>query len=117
MIPAKDSITVYCGSLTTRRYRWERAGLPVNLAGASIRVRFRSTIDSQQVLLELSTLNNSIVIEGDGWFRLNFLAAPTSLIDTGKQFRAIGHLVVTLANQEPIRFAELNVLFMPSTDR
>jgi hypothetical protein len=114
MVPAKDNITIYCGSVSTRRYRWVRGTTPVDLTGAVIRAQFRKSIKSPDVVLELSTTNGAVTIDGDGWFRMTFRAAATALADHGEQFRAVGHVTVALAGQDPVRFVEIDALFMPS---
>lgn len=114
MVPAKDSIKIYCGSLVTRRYRWARGTTPVDLTGAVIRAQFRKTLKSPEVLLELSTTNSTITIDGDGWFTMKYRANLTAAIDNGEQFRAIGHVTVALAGQDPVRFVEIDAVFDPS---
>lgn len=117
MVPAKDKFTIYCGSMLTRRYRWVRGTNPVDLTGAVIRAQFRRSLKATDALIDISTTNGAITIEGDGWFRVTIRASMTQSIPDTEPFLAVGHLTVALAGSDPVRFLEIDATLMPTAIR
>lgn len=63
--PAKYNIAVYEGASFRKRFVWKgKNARPTNLTGYSAILRVRATVDSEDVLLELSTANGGIVLFG-----------------------------------------------------
>lgn len=81
--PFKKSIKIYQGQDLDDLSTWKAGtpAVPVDLTGCTARMQIRPSVDSSDVLLELTTANNRIVLGGvDGTINLLLTAAETSAI-------------------------------------
>ena len=78
-------LTILKGATFWQRLVWKDSdGAPVDLTGYSARMQVRKTISTEAVVVELSTSNGSISLQGvTGAIELHLRAAQTSAL-TGK---------------------------------
>lgn len=63
--PAKLKFTIYQGATFRKRLTWKSpSGVPIDLTGCTARMQVRSEVGSPTVLIELSTVNDRIVLGG-----------------------------------------------------
>lgn len=78
-------------------------GAPISLAGYSAKAQIRSTIDSETVILELSTSNGGITLSSTGEINILITAAQTAALT----FREAAYdLVLTASNGDKLRLIE-----------
>jgi hypothetical protein len=82
MTAAAYDFVIEQGSTLDKAFVWkDSAGAVINLSGYTARMQIRQTVSSSTVLLELTTLNNRIIITpGEGKVRLLVAAADTAAI-------------------------------------
>lgn len=71
MAAAKYKLKIEQGATLRKPFTWKSAGLPVDITGWTARMQARETIDSQNVIFELTTENGGIIIGpevGQFWF-------------------------------------------------
>lgn len=90
-------------------------GAPINLTGCSAKLQIRTSVTSQTVLIELSTLNGRLILTPLlGIIQLYISATDTtSLIGTG----GVYDLEVTFANGEITRLIEGTIIFKNEVTR
>lgn len=62
--PAQHNFIIYQGSTLRKSFVWQADGQPVDLTGYTGRSQFRVAIDSPDVALDMTSLNNGILIDG-----------------------------------------------------
>lgn len=81
MNPGRYNITVYQGTTFQLSPVWKVDNLPVNLTGYTADMQVRKFVDSTSVLVELSTANGRIVINGAiGQINLTLTASQTAAL-------------------------------------
>ena len=94
--------------------------VPENYTGCTARVQLRRDIDSQDVIAELTTENDGIVLDG-AWLRLNLSAIQTAAFAYGGVAPAwetcIGQVEVTRPGGEVERQYELTFVLHPEGTR
>lgn len=83
MAAAKYDFTIEQGTTVTKPFVWKSGeGLPVDITGYTARMQVRRSVSSADVLLEASTDNNRIQIDGtEGRLTLVLSATVTSAIN------------------------------------
>ncbi len=61
--PARLDISVYQGATFFRRFTWTDKRNPVSLTGYTFHMQIRPTVDSDEIIADLSTSNGNIVVE------------------------------------------------------
>lgn len=87
MAASKLDLIIELGATFTKQLVWKSgiALTPVDLTGCSARMQLRETIDSPQVVLELSTANGYIALGGtSGTISLSIPASVTATISSDK---------------------------------
>lgn len=86
MAAATYNFEIEQGVTLTRPFVWKTStSTPINIAGYTARMQIRSSIKSPEVLLELNTENNRIVLGGiDGTVTLQLTASTTAGITWSK---------------------------------
>lgn len=64
LTPAKRKLIVIKGATFNPGWTWMAAGAPVNLTGCTARLQVRDSVESDVVLLDLTTENGGIVLGG-----------------------------------------------------
>jgi len=84
MKPAALDLTIYQGSTYIKAFQWKtgKPAVPVDLTGCSARMQIRKRVVDTDVLLELTTENNRIVITAptEGKFEIRLTAAETAAL-------------------------------------
>ena len=81
MNPGRYNITVYQGTTFQLSPVWKVDNLPVDLTGYTASMQVRQFVDSTSTLVELSTTNGKIVINGAlGQINLTLTAAQTAAL-------------------------------------
>jgi hypothetical protein len=82
MTAAAYDFVIEQGSTLDKAFVWkDSTGTVINLSGYTARMQIRQTVSSTTVLLELTTLNNRIIITpSEGKIRLLVAAADTGAI-------------------------------------
>ena len=81
--PGKYDFTLYQGATLRKAFTWKINDVLVNLTNYTARCQFRPTVDSATVILNLTTENTGIVIDGPaGTFTLVAQASQTDAITT-----------------------------------
>lgn len=63
--PAKIKLTIYQGATFRKRLTWKAlSGTPIDLTGCTARMQVRSEVESDAVLLSLTTENSGITLGG-----------------------------------------------------
>lgn len=93
--PAKLKFTIYQGATFRKRLTWKApSGILIDLTGCTARMQVRSEVESAEVLLELSTTNNRIILGGaNGTVDLDVCDEDTAAItwDSGVWDLEIAH--------------------------
>lgn len=84
--PFKRNLTIYKGAPFYDRVVWKTGAskataVPVDLTGYTARMHIREAVDSLEVLLELATENNRIVLDAEGGIELHISDEDTATID------------------------------------
>ena len=66
LTPAKRKLIVIKGATFNPGWTWMAAGVPVNLTGCTARLQVRDSVESDVVLLELTTENCAGRRSGNG---------------------------------------------------
>jgi hypothetical protein len=82
MTAAAYDFVIEQGATLDKTFVWKNnAGVVINLSGYTARMQIRQTVSSSTVLLELTTLNNRIIITpAEGKIQLLVAAADTGAI-------------------------------------
>jgi len=82
--PGRYNITVYNGTTFQLSPVWKVDNLPVDITGYTASMQVRQFVDSTSVIVELSTSNGKIVINGPlGQINLTLTAAQTAALAAG----------------------------------
>jgi hypothetical protein len=79
MTPADINLTIYQGATFSKEFIWLLGGTPVDLTGSTAVMQIRPTIDSDQIILTLSTATGDIVlVEVEGKITIVISAEDTA---------------------------------------
>jgi hypothetical protein len=116
--PAKLKFTIYQGATFRKRLVWtgpKPAQLPIDLTGCTARMQVRAETESPDVLLELTTENTGITIDGAaGAIGLYISAEDTSAITWGS---GVWDIEIIHPNGEVTRLAQGSVSVSPEVTR
>lgn len=118
--PHKVPLRIYQGATFEKTYVWKTGNtvadaVPVNLTGCIARAHLRSSVESDVVLLELTTQNGRIVLGGPaGSIRLLISAADTAAIGWKS---AVYDLEIEFPDQRVVRRMYGGVAVSPEVTR
>lgn len=117
--PFKLNLRIYQGATYSRVFTWKigtlLASVPVDLTGCTARMQLREEVDSDAVLLELTTTNNRIALGGAaGTVTFALTAADTAALAFT---RAVYDLEVVLADGSVRRLMAGHVIVSPEVTR
>lgn len=80
--PTAYELTIFKGATFRQSLVWQDSdGVPVDLTGYSARMQVRKTINTEAVVVELSTFNGSILLQSaTGAIEMHLSAAQTSVL-------------------------------------
>ena len=114
--PAKLKLTIYQGATFRKRLRWSTSGgTPIDLTGCKARLQFRAELESPDVLLELTTENGGIVIDGPAG-KLALRISPTATAATSWE-SGVWDLEVVHPNGDVTRLVQGSISVSPEVTR
>lgn len=115
MTAFKYNIKLDQGATNREKFTWKDESGPIDLTGCSAKSQVRENIVSEQVLVELSTIDNTIVLGGAlGTVELIFLPAHTE----GVSWRSgVYDVEVTLSNGDIRRLVGGSISLSPEVTR
>jgi hypothetical protein len=114
-LPLRRDLTIVQGATFRRGWEWRPGNVPMDLAGCTARMQIRAEIDSEDVLLELTTENGRITLGAEsGAIDLRIEAEDTAAIawDSG-----VYDLEIELSDGTVERFAQGSVVVSPEVTR
>lgn len=113
MPAAKLNLTVEQGTTFTKRLTWrDKNKRPVSLVGYAARMQIRPSVQSTEVILELSSSNGRITLGAAGTITLELSPAETSALKAG-----VYDLELTSVTGQVIRLIEGKVNVSPEVTR
>ena len=114
--PAKLKLTIYQGATFRKRLTWRTPSkAPIDLTGCTARMQVRAEIESSTVLLELTTENSGIAIDGpQGALTLHAPPAATAAIAWQG---GVWDLEVAHPNGDVTRLAQGSISVIPEVTR
>lgn len=104
--------TTWSVSLTYK----DEVGNPVDLSNYTAKMQVRPSVESQKVLLELSTQNGKISIDGPNG-RVQLQLEPQDTTNLGQVRRGVYDLEMTSPSQVVDRLLEGTIFFRPEVTR
>lgn len=96
-------------------YWKDKAKLPIDLTGATARMQIRDSVDSSTVLLELSSLSNTIIITTlEGKIELYITSQQTAVL---VGYGGVYDLELYLVNGDTVRLIQGDIAFSPEVTR
>ena len=113
MPAAKLNLTIEQGATFSKRLVWrDKNKRPVNTTGYAAKMQIRASATSAEVLFELSTTNNRIVLQAGGVIQLDISANDTDSIKSG-----VYDLKLYAPNGQEIRLIEGKVTVSPGVTK
>lgn len=114
--PAKLKLTIYQGATFRKRLTWlDPSKAPIDLTGCTARMQVRAEIESADALLELTTENGGIAIDGPaGLLTLHIAPVATAAIAWQS---GVWDLEVAHPNGDVTRLVQGSINVMPEVTR